>query len=143
LKVATDTGSSGVFVHNRLEDALPVARPQNLDTLLSSGSGDPGSEPNSTTIAAPDMFSDFFWLEHYPSPFDYPSFYAAGTSSAQATDPLPGHLMQPQQQVLSAPVSDQNLQEGDKDSIDSAEYQSTREVPSARQVLKFKGKSKC
>jgi hypothetical protein len=60
-------------------------------------SGDPGSEPNSITITAPDMFSDFFWLEQYPSPFDYPSFYAAGTSSSQATDSPPVHLMQRQQ----------------------------------------------
>jgi hypothetical protein len=111
--------------------------------FLSSGSGDPGSELNSTNIMAPYMFSDSCWLEQFPSPFNYPSFHAAGTSSDQATDPLPGYLMQPQQEVLSAPVSDQNLQEGDEDSINSAEYQSNREALSARQVLKFKSKSKC
>lgn len=118
----------------RLEDAPPVARPQSLHMSTSSGSGDPGSEPNSTTITAPDMFPNFFWLDQYSSPFAYPSFYAAGSSSAQDTNPFPEQSMQ---QVQPAPISDQNLAEGDENNTDGVEDNGTKEVSSTRQVFRL------
>jgi hypothetical protein len=94
---------------------------------LSSRSGDPDNEPNSTTITTPDMFSDFLWLDQYSSPFSYPPIYAAGSSSAPATDPFPEQSLQPQ---LPALILDQNLQDGDENSINSVENPNTEKVPS-------------
>jgi hypothetical protein len=126
---------------HQLEDAPAVAKPQNLQMTLSSGSGDPGSEPNSTSIMTPDMFSDFLWFDQYLPPFAYPPIYAAGSSSTPATDPFPGQLLQPQQEVLPAPISEQNLQDGDENSINSVENPDTKEVPSTGQVSKSPSES--
>jgi len=123
---------------HQLEDAPPIAKPQNLQMSLSSRSGDPDNEPNSTTITTADMFSDFLWLDQYSSPFSYPPIYAAGSSSAPATDPFPEQSLQAQ---LPAPILDQNLQDGDEDSINSVENPNTEKVPSTRQVFKLKNKS--
>jgi hypothetical protein len=80
----------------------------------------------------PDIFPDFLWLDT----FAYPPIYAAGWNSAPAMDPFPGQLLQTQQEVLPPPVSDQNLQDGDENSINSVENHNTKEVPTTRQVSK-------
>ena len=117
---------------HQLEDIPAVAKSQNLQLPLSSGSGDPGSEPNSTTITTPDMFSDFLWFDQSSSPFAYPFICSAGSSSAPATDPFATQVLQPQQEVLRAPISDQNLQDADENTTNSVENPCTKEVPSSR-----------